>query len=279
MFFGAHVSFAGGIFNAPLNAAHLGCEVFQMFSRSPQGGSVPPITPEIIKLFRQNIELCSQREWYIHTPYFINFASANNRIYYGSISVIRQELERGSLIGARYVMAHLGSYKDLGQKEGDKKVVAGLAEALKGYKGTTELLIEISAGAGAVIGDMFEEVAEILDAPKLKKYPMGVCFDTAHAFASGYDLRTPEAVAATFKKFDQTIGLKRLKMFHCNDSKADLNEHKDRHEHIGRGHIGEDGFRALLAHKAVQNLSFICETEHDFVREDLALLKKIRMSF
>lgn len=276
MLFGAHVSIAGGLFNAPLNAAALGCEVFQLFTRSPQGGSVPPITEEIIKLFQQNMRLCGQRECYIHTPYFINFASANNRIYYGSINVIRQELERGTLLGARYVMTHLGSYKDLGQKAGSAKVVAGLAEALKGYVGTAELLVEISAGAGAVIGDSFEGVEKILDAPKLKKLPIGVCFDTAHAFASDYDLRTPKAVAATFKKFDQTVGLGRLKLFHANDSKPALNEHKDRHEHIGKGHIGEVGFRALLAHPAVRNLNFICETEHDKVKEDLALLKKIR---
>lgn len=276
MYFGAHVSAAGGLFNAPLYAAALGCEVFQMFSRSPQGGSALPIAPETVRLFRQNVKLCGQREWYIHTPYFINFASANNRIYYGSINAVRQELERGSLVGARYVMAHLGSYKDLGQKEGRAKVIAGISEGLKDYKGATELLIEISAGAGAVIGDKFEELAGILDAPPLKKYPIGVCFDTAHAFASGYDLRAPEAVAETMKKFDRSVGLRRLKIFHCNDSKADLNERKDRHEHIGKGAIGEAGFRALLAHPAVQNLNFILETEHDLVREDLALLKKIR---
>lgn len=280
MYFGAHVSIAGGIVNAPLNAAALGCEVFQMFSRSPQGGTVPPITPEIAELFQKNMRLCGQRECYIHAPYFINFASANNRIYHGSINVVRQELERGSLIGARYVMAHLGSYKDLGAKIGLPKVVAGLDEVLKGYHGTTELLIEISAGAGAVIGDSFEEIAKILNHPKLSaqggKYSIGVCFDTAHAFASGYDLRTSEAVAKTFKQFDQAIGLKRLKLFHCNDSKADFNEHKDRHEHIGKGHIGEAGFRALLAHPAVKNLNFIVETEHDSVKEDLKFLKNIR---
>ena len=281
MYFGAHVSIAGGVFNAPLNAAALGCEVFQMFTRSPQGGSVPELTPNIAALFRRNMELTGQRECYIHTPYFINFASANNHIYCGSISVVRQELERSSLLGARYVMAHLGSYKDLGQKEGFVKVVAGLAETLKGYRGEAELLIEISAGAGAVIGDTFEEIAEIIHHPKLsapggKKHPVGVCFDTAHAFTSGYDLRTPEAVAATFKKFDQTIGLKRLKMFHCNDSEARFNEHKDRHAHIGHGYIGEVGFRALLTHPAIQNLNFICETEHDKIKDDLTLLKKIR---
>lgn len=278
MLFGCHVSIAGGVFNAPLNAAHLGCEVFQMFTRSPQGGSVPQLTPGIVALFKQNMRLTAQRECYIHTPYFINFASANNRIRYGSIAVAREELERGSLLGATYVMTHLGSYKDLGKEAGFPVVVDGLAEMLKGYSGTTKFLIEIAAGAGEVIGHTFEYIAEIIHHPKLKKYDIGVCFDTQHAFASGYDIRTPEAVIETFNRFDTTIGIERLKMFHCNDSKVEFNAHKDRHEHIGDGHIGRAGFAALLADKRLRDLNFILETEHDTVRDDLALLFSLRKS-
>ena len=276
MLFGCHVSIAGGVFNAPLNAAHLGCEVFQMFTRSPQGGATPQLTPEIVAMFKQNMKLAAQRECYIHTPYFINFASANNRIRYGSISVVREELERGSLLGATYVMTHLGSYKDLGKEAGFPVVVDGLATMLKDYKGTTEFLIEISAGAGEVIGHTFEYIAEIIHHPKLKKFAIGVCFDTQHAFASGYDIRTPEAVAETFNRFDATIGIERLKMFHCNDSKAEFNSHKDRHEHLGSGFIGRDGFAALLREPRLQNKNFILETEHDKVRDDLAVLFSLR---
>lgn len=276
MLFGAHVSIAGGVFNAPLNAAKIGCEVFQMFTRSPQGGFVPKLTPEIVALFKKNTELCAQREWYIHCPYFINFASANQRIYHGSISVVRQELERGSLLGAKYVMAHLGSYKDLGEKDGFKQLIKGLAEMLKGCSGTAQFLIEISAGAGEIIGDTFEEIAEIIHHPKLKPYSIGVCFDTQHAFGSGYDLRSPEATRNTLKKFDQTIGLKNLKMSHCNDSKVELNSHRDRHEHIGQGKMGLNGFKAILENKNFQTINFICETEPDKNKADIALLKKLR---
>src|SRR3989339_1697336 len=118
MYFGAHVSIAGGIINAPKNAAAIGCEVFQMFTRSPQGGSVPPITAEMATEFKKLCQKYHQKEWVVHTPYFINFASANNRIKYGSINAVRQELERAALLGAKYLMTHLGSYKDLGPDRG-----------------------------------------------------------------------------------------------------------------------------------------------------------------
>lgn len=277
MLFGCHVSIAGGIFNAPLNAAALGCEVFQMFSRSPHGGPIKPITPEIAALFKKNMELCAQRECYIHAPYFINYASANNRVRFGSIKVIREELERGSLLGAKYVMVHLGSYKDLGEKDGFKQLVAGLETTLKGYKGNTEFLIEITAGAGQIIGDTFEEIAEIIFHPKLKKYDIGVCYDTQHAFASGYDCRTPEAVQKTLAHFDKTIGLAKLKMSQCNDSKTEFGSHRDRHEHIGKGHIGTAGFKALLENPDFQKINFVLETEHDLVTEDLKILKNLRL--
>ena len=276
MLFGAHVSIAGGLPNAPLNAANIGCEVFQMFTRSPQGGPVKPIDQTTADQFKA---LCAEhklKEWYVHAPYIINFASGTARTYRGSISIVRGELERSSQLGAKYVMFHTGSYKDLGEKAGFEQVVKGLAEVLKGYTGSTQLLIENAAGAGEVIGDTFEEIAEILDAPELKPYDIGVCLDTEHAFASGYDLRTAADVKKTFDAFDTTIGLKRLKMFHCNDSKIELGGKKDRHEHIGEGFIGEDGFRAIFADKRLKNFSFIAETEHDKIVADLTLLKKLR---
>lgn len=276
MLFGAHVSIAGGLPNAPVNAAKIGCEVFQLFTRSPQGGPFKAIEPETAEQFKQLCKENDLKEWYVHAPYIINFASGTPRTRHGSVSIVRQELERSSQIGAKYVMFHTGSYKDLGDEEGFKEVVKGLFEVLEGYEGTTQLLIENAAGAGEVIGDTFEELAMIMDHPSLKKFPIGVCLDTEHAFASGYDLRTPSDVKKTFDAFDKTIGLKRLKMFHCNDSKIEFGGHKDRHEHIGEGFIGTDGFRAIFADKRLKEFSFIAETEHDKIVEDLTLLKKLR---
>lgn len=276
MYFGAHVSMAGGLANAPKNAHALGCEVFQIFTRSPQGGYIAPLDKKIADEFKGLCKEYDLKEWVVHTPYFINFASANPRIKHGSITVVREELERASLLGANYVMAHLGSYKDLGAEAGFVQLVDGLDKMLDGYKGSTQFLIEISAGAGAIIGDTFEEIAKILNDKKLKNHNIGVCYDTQHGFASGYDIRTAEAVEETFKKFDEIVGIEKLKMSHCNDSKIELGGHKDRHEHIGEGLIGKAGFEALLKNKKLKNINFYLETEDDKVREDLAILKNIR---
>lgn len=275
MKFGAHVSIAGGIQNAPLNAAKIGCEVFQMFSRSPQGGPAPVLTPAIVKEFRLNCKEHHLSQWVIHSPYYINFASGDERIRKSSIRVIREELDRGTLIDAAYVMFHPGSARDVGEKEAMKHCIDGIRKVYDGYNGTTKLLIEMSAGAGMVIGDTFEELAELLagvDQPEL-----GICFDTAHAFASGYDLRTKKAVEQTFETFDQLIGLSRLKMSHCNDSKIELGGHKDRHEHLGDGYIGLKGFEAIVKYaKFNADFTLILETEPEGVAKDLQLLQKLR---
>lgn len=283
---GCHVSIAGGLFKAPKNAADLGCETFQIFTRSPQGGSVPPITPEIAQQFKDEMAQYGFSDFVIHAPYIINFGSAKASTFHGSINIVRTELERGSLLGANFVMFHPGSFKDLGEVDGMKQVKAGLKEVLEGYNGTTRLLVEISAGAGQVVGDTFEELAEFIEV--LKAYPGfgGICYDTQHAFASGYDIRTQKDATDTFKKFDTIIGNKWLRMSHVNDSKPEFGSHKDRHEHIGEGQIGLEGFKAFIAGlKEVEKYGgfgkdqffpLILETEHDKVKEDIALLKKLR---
>jgi deoxyribonuclease IV len=274
MKFGAHVSIAGGVQNAPLNASAIGCEVFQMFTRSPQGGPAPKLTTDVVEAFQTNCRLGKFSQWVIHTPYYINLASNSATIRSNSARVIREELERGTVLGAAYVMFHPGSAKDVGEAKGTRLVIEMMKKLLDGYSGTTELLIEISAGAGMVIGDTFEEIATILEG--VGHPDVGVCFDTAHAFASGYDLRSKKAIDATMKRFDATIGLKRLKISHCNDSKVELSSHRDRHEHIGDGFIGRDGFKALIRHPAWKNINLYLETEPGGVEKDLRLLKKLR---
>jgi deoxyribonuclease-4 len=276
MLFGAHVSIAGGLPNAPLNASTIGCEVFQFFTRSPQGGYIAQLNKEIITEFLKNCKTTKQKEWYIHTPYFINFASGQGRIRHVSISVIKEELRRASELKAKYLMTHLGSYKDLGHDVGLLAVVDGLDEVLKDYKGSTKFLIEISAGAGEIIGDTFEEIAEIIDHKKLKKYNIGVCYDTQHGFASGYDIRNTDTVAETFTKFDKIIGLERLKLSHCNDSLTEFNSKKDRHANIGEGLIGKKGFMALINQPKLKNINLVLETPTIGVENDLDILKKMR---
>lgn len=272
---GAHVSIFNGVFNAPANAAKIGCEVFQMFTRSPQGGPAPELTESVVKKFKAELKKHKIDEFYIHTPYYINLASSNNRIRYGSISVIRDDLERGSKLGAKYLMTHLGSSTDLGPKKALEKVKEGVKKILDGYKGTTQFLIEMSAGAGNIIGDTFEEIGQIIKS--LSQFNIGVCFDTCHAFVSGYDLRTRLAVKKTFKHFDRTIGLEKLKLMHANDAKSDLGSHIDRHEHIGYGKIGREGFYSLIHHPKLQAVNLIIETPKDGKNvDDIKILKSLR---
>ncbi len=269
---GCHVSIAGGIWNAPGRAKDLGCEVFQMFTRSPQGGSAPELTPEVVEKFKSEMKANGQAECYIHTPYYINFASDNNRIRHGSSSIVRDELERGSLLGAKYVMTHLGSAKGVSPEEAMDRVAKGVARIMEGYKGSTELLLEISAGTGEVIGDTFEELAEILEKSGTKD-KVGICIDSAHMFASGYNLKTKEGFDKTLKIIADTVGNKSIKLIHANDSKVELGARLDRHDHIGDGKIGEAGFVNLMEEF---NLDFILETEHDKVKADIEKLKNIR---
>ncbi|MEK7453234.1 MAG: deoxyribonuclease IV, partial [Patescibacteria group bacterium] len=196
MLFGAHISSAGGLENAPERASLIGCEVFQMFSRSPQIWKAPELKDETVELFNENMKKFNQKECYIHTSFLINLASVNNKIRHGSMNIIKEELERGSRLGAKYVMTHLGSYKDVDSDlEGPMMVVDALKKILdKEY--FTELLIEISAGAGNIVGCTFEELAYFME--ELKGYKVGICLATAHMFASGYDLRNKKAVTTVF---------------------------------------------------------------------------------
>lgn len=273
---GAHVSIAGGVFNAPARAAEEGCETFQCFTRSPQGGKAPELTEDVVAKFKEEMKNNKIDSFVIHAPYYINLASLKSNIKYGSISVLRDELERGSLLGASFVMFHPGSHSDQTQEEGIAKCIEGIHKILVDYKGSTELLIEISAGAGSVIGDTFEELGEIVS--QVHKLPGfgGVCFDTCHAFASGYDYRTPEGCKKMLKDFDDKVGLKFLRMSHVNDSKTDLGGKKDRHEHIGDGFVGEEGIRTILQSEPFSKITWILETEYDKRAEDIEKLKAIR---
>ena len=296
---GCHVSAAGGVWNAPKNAADLECETFQIFTRPPMGGPAAKIDEEASARFKLEMEKYGLDVFVVHCPYFVNFGSAKPNIFHGSISVVSEELKRANSIGARFVMTHLGSAKDLGDEKAFEQTKKGLKEVLEKYTGETQFLLEIAAGAGSIIGDSFEDLADLMEPLVKFKTFGGICFDTQHAFSSGYDLRDATAVAETFKKFDKVLGLKWLRMSHINDSKIELGGRKDRHEHIGEGKIGKAGFKAileyfsktlstrrsggaLLSQKGETNnvasgaMPLILETEHDKVVADIKILKILR---
>lgn len=273
---GAHVSAAGGLWNGPKNAGEIGCETFQFFSRPPQGGNVRIISEEDQKLFRDAMIEHKIKSCYIHGPYVINLASEKSTTRANSVRLLREELERGSSLGVSGMMFHPGSGKEVGKDEAVKLVIEGLNKIMDGYKGSCQLLVEISAGAGAVMGDTFEELAAFIDGAERGK-EIGICFDTQHAFGSGYDFRTPELLDAMVKKFDKTVGLKKLVASHLNDSKVELGSHKDRHEHIGKGLIGKDAIKLFVQHPKLQHLDLLLETPLDEERaKEVKLLKKWR---
>lgn len=268
---GCHISIAGGIQNAPLRAFDLGCECFQIFTRSPQGGKAPDFTKELCENFKIQNSNFKIKAVYIHTPYYINFASANNRIRYGSVNIVRDELERASLIGANYVITHLGSAGELSEEAIANKVSEVLIKTLDGYTGSAELLIENSAGAGKIIGASFSQIAEIIKKthhPKLT----GICLDTQHSFASGYDWRNFEN---TIQTIDSEIGIEHIKLIHANDSLTDFASRKDRHAHIGEGLIGIEVFKKIVAFAEKQNINMILETGWPKVKEDIKILKSL----
>lgn len=272
MHIGCHVSVAGGVQNAPQRARELGCEAMQIFSRPPQGGKAPELTEAVLGDFQIKMKESQIQDVYIHTPYFINFASTDNRIRYGSVSVVREELERASLLGAKYVMTHLGSARGLGKKEALVKTAEMLKKCLEGYSGTAKLLIENSAGAGEIIGDSLTEIAEIIRLVDDQNIA-GICLDTQHSFASGYDWTDFDQ---TIEKIDQELGIEKIKLMHANDSLTDCGSKKDRHEHIGQGKIGAEAFQKIVQFAQKNNIDMLLETEHEKVVEDIKLLKKFR---
>ena len=270
---GCHVSIAKGIDKAPEIASEWGCEAMQIFTHSPSGGSFSPIPEETAKSFQENCRKFKIENVYVHTPYFINLASKSNRIYYGSISSIRKELERASELGAKYAITHLGSAKDLGEEKSIKKAMEGLGEIFEGYNGSAQLLVENSAGAGKIIGSDFNQIGKILKA--LEKFPIaGICLDTQHSFASGYDWKND--FEENMKKIDLAAGLDKIKLIHANDSLSELESHIDRHTHIGQGKIGAPAFEKFVAFAQKNNIDIICETAYPGVIEDIKILKEMR---
>ena len=274
MKFGAHVSIAGGIENAPLRARQLGCECFQMFTRSPRGGRPPELDDRLLEAFFRNCSEVSISDYYVHTPYFINLASGKDDLREKSVDLVREELERSSALGVKYIMTHIGSAKGLQRDAAIDNVVDSVLRILGNYGGTTQLLLENTAGQGHTIGASFEEISLILQS--VAHGGLGVCMDTAHMFASGYDIRTREGVEELVESLGAAFAPGTVKLVHANDSKAEFNSCKDRHEHVGEGKIGIDCFRAMIGNPFFEDLDMIVEMPPPEVSRDVELLKKLR---
>jgi len=276
---GLHTSIAGALEKSALKAAELGANTFQIFSSSPRQwkASVPSL-PAIRRLnaAREKHDLYPL---VIHDNYLINLASAHEKIRKLSIEAFRGELVRAVAIGAEYLVAHPGNYKGHTVEQGMMHFLEGVGEAARGLElGKLILLIENTVGAGAQLGGRFEELHVMREfAPKLTDVPIGFCLDTCHLLASGFDIANEAGLKHMISETDRLLGLDNVLVIHANDSKGALGSHIDRHQNIGHGNIGLDGFRRILHHPRLRSKPFILETPMDdgWDKKDLETLRQL----
>lgn len=272
---GLHVSIAGAIDQAVDRAVERGCDTFQIFTRNPRGWKCKPLKKAETLKFQEKLSKAGIRPVAGHMPYLPNLSSPKKGIYNRSVKALITELDRSGRLGLKYVVTHLGSHLGAGREIGLERILAACNKALSAVENDVLLLLENTAGQKHSMGDTFEDIQEIIRGID-QRSRVGVCFDTSHGFASGYELRTPEGLESTVSAFDQLIGLSQLKMVHLNDSKGDLGSHIDRHERIGLGKIGARGFSVILHHEAFRSLPLILETPIDNRRNDVDNLRRVR---
>jgi len=273
------MSIAGGIHLAPARGVEVGCEALQVFTRSNVRWSFPELDPAEADAFRDAVRQSGLRPVIAHGCYLVNLASANVAIRRKSYRTLLDELRRCHALGIGDLVIHPGSHP-AGTETGIRLIADGLNRVL-GETLDTRVLLETTAGQGTQVGAAFEELRAIIDLIEQQER-IGVCVDTCHVFAAGYDIRTEHAYCGTFELFDSIVGIGRIRAFHVNDSKRELGSRVDRHQHIGRGHLGTDAFRLLLHDRRFRDLPMIIETPKkdddgtEWDEENIALLKKLR---
>ena len=277
MFLGAHMSIAGGLHMAFERIMRVDGTALQIFTRNQRQWKVPELTEYDAELFAAAWAQWGDYPVAAHDSYLINLASDKEDLLNRSVLAFAEELRRIEALSVPYLVTHPGSHLGAGVEAGVKRYAANLDRAIE-QSGTRKgmVLLETTAGQGTNLGSTFEELAAIIEA---SAHParLGVCYDTCHTFAAGYDIRTPEAHAATFDAFDRIIGLDRLKFFHLNDTKNEFASHKDRHEHIGQGAIGVDGFRNIVRDPRFKDIPMTLETpKEEDLQDDVRNLTLLR---
>lgn len=276
MLLGAHVSIAGGMTAMLARMKELGIKTAQIFSRSPRGGKPKPFDREDLKKYLRLREEEGIGPIIVHMPYVLNLSAPEEEAFRRAKEMLAEDLARCDQLQAEYLVVHGGSHRGAGEEFGLKRMAQAIVEVLADYRGNCQILLENTAGSGQEIAYSFAHLRYLLDA--IAHPSVHICFDTCHAFTAGYDLRTATEIEKTLAELDRTVGLAQVKVIHANDSKNPLHSRKDRHEHIGMGYIGEEGFRTLLHHPAFQNVPFILETpvdERGDFAYNLAVLRRL----
>ncbi|MCD6520784.1 MAG: deoxyribonuclease IV [Anaerolineae bacterium] len=277
--FGAHMSIAGGPANALRRGEMMGCETIQMFTRPANRWRAKPLTERQVAEFQRVRAEVDIGPIIAHSSYLINLGSPDPELWQKSLEALLDELHRCQQLGLRDYVLHPGSHMGAGEEEGLRRVAEALSRALEETADAgVVILLETTAGQGTSLGHRFEHLGWLLDHVRFNER-LGVCFDTAHAFAAGYEFRQPESYEAMWDRFDKIIGRERLRALHLNDSKRDLGSRVDRHEHIGKGFIGLGAFRLLVNDPRLRHIPMLLETPKgpDMVEdiENLAVLRSL----
>ncbi len=274
---GSHVSASGGVDRTLGRAEALNLESVQLFSKNERQWIAKPLDPVVVEHFHEEVGRTGLTKLVVHDSYLINLASPKPDILEKSIPAFANELDRCDILGIPHLVTHPGAHTGSGVDAGIARFAQSLNEIFAAMPDSkTITLLETTAGQGTVLGRTFEEIAAIIDLVE-DKSRVGVCMDTCHIFAAGYDYRTPELYAAMMSQFDTVVGIDRLKVMHLNDSKNPLGSFKDRHDHIGDGEIGLEGFRPFMNDARLAGIPGILETEKDDAgendRRNIATLK------
>ena len=265
---GVHVSIAGRIQESLERAKALGCNTMQIFSRNPRGWQASRLEAADIKEFKALKRKYDISPVAVHIPYIINLATPNDRLYEMSIGAYEEDIGRVDALGAEYVVTHLGSHTGSGEENGIERFSGALAEIIRRCKPKAMILLENTAGSGDWIGYRFEHLKRIIDGQK-RPEKVGVCFDTAHAFEAGYDMKTKNGLEKTLKEFDKLLGAGLIKVVHFNDSLSLLGSRVDRHQHIGKGNIGLQAMARIINHPKLRDAAFIMETPKESEKDDI----------
>ncbi|MGB6369582.1 MAG: deoxyribonuclease IV [Atribacterota bacterium] len=276
---GCHVSIAGGVDNSVIRAEELRCSTMQIFSKNASTWREKILKEDEVESFRENLKNSNINPVFIHTSYLVNLASPSDELYFKSINAFLEEMKRADILLAEpYLITHPGAHTGAGEEYGIQRIIRALNIILEksAYLNLkTMILLEDTAGSGTHLGYTFYQLKRMVEGAKDRKR-IGICFDTCHAFAAGYDLSNKEGVEQTLEELDKNLGLERLKVIHLNDSKFPLGSRKDRHMHIGKGYIGLEGFKLLVNHRYLKNLPFILETPKHDEKDDLKNINLVK---
>jgi deoxyribonuclease IV len=272
---GAHISIAGGTHNAPARAKRIGATAMQMFTKMANRWAERACEDEECKLFREALKETDVRAMSAHDSYLINLASPDAVLRARSFDSFLSELRRCEALGLQFLVSHPGNFMD-DRASGIARNAESIGAALEMVPGKTMILMETTAGSGTSIGSSFEEMAGLIElVPPKHRRRVGVCIDTAHIFAAGYDITAD--YDGVMRRFDDVIGLRRLRMMHLNDSKAPLGSHRDRHELIGEGAIGEGAFRRIMNDPRLARVAKVIETpKHEEDVTDRTMLERLK---